>query len=65
MIDVNLDLADAEIVATAAGKPSTTGLNKDSDHPNNELTLKRQRAFDVNGATAEWHVDQNILVINV
>ncbi|KAG6902941.1 hypothetical protein C0995_009333 [Termitomyces sp. Mi166 len=63
VLDVNLDLSDAEIVATAASRTSASLHEKNESEPNNALTLKRQRPLDVDGATSEWRVVNNMLVI--
>ncbi|KAJ6596766.1 PIH1 family [Mycena sp. CBHHK59/15] len=53
-LDINLDMSDAEIVATSAGVA-------DSGHA--ALMLKRERALDVDGALAEWRVADGALVL--
>ncbi|KAG6856545.1 hypothetical protein H0H87_003364 [Tephrocybe sp. NHM501043] len=63
ILDVDLSLSDAEIVATAASPTSATLHEGNGGEPNNTLTLKRQRPFDVDGATSEWRVVENVLVI--
>lgn len=63
VLDVNLDLSDAEIVVTASSRTSGT-LGGGDGEPNNILTLKRERDFDVKGATSEWRIDQGVLVID-
>jgi len=64
VLDVNLNISDAEIVASASTKTSVILSNVEPSEPNNILTLKRQRDFDVDGASSEWRVDENVLVIN-
>lgn len=64
MLDVNLGLSDAEIVATAASKTSASLHEETASEPNNTLTLKRQRDLDVDGATSEWRVSEGFLVIS-
>ncbi|KAG6908474.1 hypothetical protein DXG01_004477 [Tephrocybe rancida] len=63
VLDVNLALSDAEIVATAASRISASLHEPNETEPNNTLTLKRQRPFDVEGATSEWRVADDLLVI--
>jgi len=64
VLDVNLGLSDAEIVATAASKTSASLHEETASEPNNTLTLKRQRDLDVDGATSEWRVSEGFLVIS-
>ncbi|RDB23507.1 PIH1 domain-containing protein 1 [Hypsizygus marmoreus] len=63
VLDVNLALSDAEIVATAPTKTSASLHEETASEPNNTLTLKRQRDLDVDGATSEWRVADGTLVI--
>ncbi|KAG6853859.1 hypothetical protein C0991_000620 [Blastosporella zonata] len=63
VLDVNLGLSDAEIVAAAAAPTSASLHEANGSEPNNTLTLKRQRPFDVEGATSEWRVAESSLVI--
>ncbi|TFK69813.1 hypothetical protein BDN72DRAFT_888209 [Pluteus cervinus] len=51
LLDINLEQSDAEITA------SMRSSAKDA------LQLKRQRDLDVEGATAEWHMVDNALLI--
>ncbi|KAF8235054.1 hypothetical protein L208DRAFT_1451461 [Tricholoma matsutake] len=68
VLDVNLNLSDAEIVSRAQSATSMS-LHSESEgagmEPNNTLTLKRQRDLDVDGATAEWNITKSILVLTV
>ncbi|KAF5376036.1 hypothetical protein D9615_007763 [Tricholomella constricta] len=64
VLDVNLALSDAEIVATAASRTSASLHEDPAAEPNNALTLKRQRDLDVQGATSEWRVAERILMIS-
>ncbi|KAH0579754.1 Protein interacting with Hsp90 1 [Termitomyces sp. J132] len=63
VFDINLGLSDAEIVATAASRTSASLHDGNGTEPNNTLTLKRQRPLDVDGATSEWRLADNMLVI--
>lgn len=65
VLDVNLSLSDAEIVASAATKTSASLHEETSSEPNNTLTLKRQRDLNVEGATSEWRITEGVLVIFV
>jgi hypothetical protein len=67
VLDVNLDLSDAEIVSLASSTTSVTlhGASEEAGtEPGNALTLKRQRDLDVDGANAEWNIAQGILLLN-
>ncbi|KAJ7041272.1 pre-RNA processing PIH1/Nop17-domain-containing protein [Mycena alexandri] len=57
-LDIDFGVSDAEIVAMSGGNGST-----DSGHA--ALMLKRERALDVDGATAEWRVADSLLVLTV
>ncbi|KAF8064117.1 pre-RNA processing PIH1/Nop17-domain-containing protein [Lyophyllum atratum] len=64
VLDVNLGLSDAEIVAKAASKASASLHEQTASEPNNTLTLKRQRDLNPDGATSEWRVSEGLLVIS-
>ncbi|KIK54593.1 hypothetical protein GYMLUDRAFT_48498 [Collybiopsis luxurians FD-317 M1] len=71
VLDLNLSLSDAELVARS-GKGSTiitdlgTAEGKSDDSAVDKLlALKRQRPFYVEGATAEWIMADNKLLITV
>ncbi|KAI0688502.1 pre-RNA processing PIH1/Nop17-domain-containing protein [Cytidiella melzeri] len=55
-LDIDLSLSDAQIAATFGG----TSSSEDS-----VLMLKRQREFDVEGAKAEWSIQQGRLTVFV
>lgn len=55
LLDINLNLSDAEIVATL-GATEYSETEK-------ALKLKRLRSFDVDGASAEWRVAEKMLVL--
>ncbi|KAJ7778406.1 pre-RNA processing PIH1/Nop17-domain-containing protein [Mycena metata] len=55
-LDIDFGVSDAEIVAKSSGSGAT-----DSGHA--ALMLKRERALDVDGATAEWRVADSLLVL--
>ncbi|KAF8885666.1 pre-RNA processing PIH1/Nop17-domain-containing protein [Infundibulicybe gibba] len=67
-LDINLDLSDAEIIATSSTSATSLGMI-DLNHggigsgPDNILALKRERDLKVAVAMAEWHVAQGVLVI--
>lgn len=66
VLDINLDLSDAEIVSAAATSVTSGNIQGESAiEPANTLTLKRQRDLDVDGATAEWRVTEGVLEIVV
>lgn len=50
-LDINLSLSDADINETVGADTETYVL------------LKQQRPFDVDNATAEWHIANNILIV--
>ncbi|KAL0952349.1 hypothetical protein HGRIS_006629 [Hohenbuehelia grisea] len=62
-LDVRLDIPDAEIVANTRSLYSSSRPESSDQAPNNALTLKRQRDLDVDGARAEWRVQEGILVV--
>lgn len=71
MLDINLSLSDAELVARSergssliTELASSTGGNGGSTI-SKLLGLKRQRPFDVGSATAEWIMAENKLLILV
>ncbi|KAG6812693.1 hypothetical protein H0H92_001322 [Tricholoma furcatifolium] len=64
VLDVNFGVSDAEIVATAGSRTSATLSEGNESEPNNALTLKRQRPLDIEGATSEWRVAENVLIIS-
>ncbi|KAJ3875142.1 pre-RNA processing PIH1/Nop17-domain-containing protein [Lentinula edodes] len=71
VLDLNLSLSDAELVAYF--RQSTTGItnsvnsseSKEDSTINKLLSLKRQRPFNVEVATAEWFIADNRLLISV
>ncbi|KAG5646149.1 hypothetical protein DXG03_004202 [Asterophora parasitica] len=65
VLDVNLALSDAEIVVQSSTEERTSASLHDGTDaaPNNALTLKRQRNFDVDGVRAEWRVQEGALFI--
>jgi hypothetical protein len=67
VLDVNLSVSDAEIVAKASSKSSgmidVQHTDDSNSEPNNALTLKRQRDLDVDRANAQWKVEDGVLVI--
>ncbi|PFH49998.1 hypothetical protein AMATHDRAFT_96732, partial [Amanita thiersii Skay4041] len=65
MLDINLDLSDAEIVARASLSAAAQQQPDSSKVSGTTLTLKRQRDFDVDGARAEWRVADPVLVVFV
>lgn len=66
VLDINLDLSDAEIISLTSsatsvslhGVPGEAGVE-----PNNVLTLKRQRDLDVGAASAKWKISENVLIV--
>lgn len=54
-LDVDLSMSDAQLMATFGGSSGEGSV----------LMLKRQRDFDVDGAKAEWHVQEGRLVLYV
>ncbi|KAK7055214.1 PIH1 domain-containing protein 1 [Favolaschia claudopus] len=50
-LDIDLSVSDAEMVATSGAAPD------------GGLMLKRERALDVDGASAEWRVAEGVLVV--
>lgn len=70
MLDLNLSLSDAELVARSdRGSSVITDLTNSTDNGasaiNKLLGLKRQRPFDVESAAAEWIMSDNRLFISV
>ena len=66
VLDVNLDLSDAEIVSLASSAASASlhgTVEEKAVEPNNTLTLKRQRNLDVDEAKAEWRIGEGILLL--
>ncbi|KAF8824435.1 hypothetical protein HHX47_DHR8000178 [Lentinula edodes] len=71
VLDLNLSLSDAELVAYF--RQSSTGItnsansseSKEDSTINKLLSLKRQRPFNVEAATAEWFIADNRLLISV
>jgi len=68
-LDIDLNLSDAEIVASVPGVSALGNYRSDEGktmkEPNTTLLLKRQRDFDVDAAFAEWRVEEEKLVIHV
>ncbi|OSC99972.1 hypothetical protein PYCCODRAFT_1453464 [Trametes coccinea BRFM310] len=58
-LDLDLDLPDASI----EGLFSSAGDAGQEKSARQALTLKRQRALDVDGARAEWRVEERLLVL--
>ncbi|KAJ7160820.1 hypothetical protein C8R46DRAFT_1284553 [Mycena filopes] len=56
-LDIDFGAPDAQIVAMSSGSGGAT----DAGHA--ALMLKRERALDVDGATAEWRVADSLLVL--
>jgi hypothetical protein len=54
-LDIDLSIPDAQIMAIFGGTSSDGSA----------LMLKRQRDFDVGGATAEWRVQEGQVLIFV
>ena len=54
-LDLDLSMSDAQLMATFGGTSSEDSA----------LMLKRQRDFDVDGATAEWRVQEGVVLIFV
>ncbi|KAJ4500648.1 pre-RNA processing PIH1/Nop17-domain-containing protein [Lentinula lateritia] len=71
VLDLNLSLSDAELVAyfnqssTGITNPVNSSESKEDSTINKLLALKRQRPFNVEIATAEWFVADNRLLISV
>ncbi|KAJ3813130.1 pre-RNA processing PIH1/Nop17-domain-containing protein [Lentinula aff. lateritia] len=63
VLDLNLSLSDAELVAYF--RQSSTGKSKEDSTINKLLSLKRQRPFNVEVATAKWFTADNRLLISV
>ncbi|KAJ7619406.1 pre-RNA processing PIH1/Nop17-domain-containing protein [Roridomyces roridus] len=53
LLDINLAVSDAEIAATSGNSEAADAA----------LKLKRERALDVERATAEWRVGEGVLVL--
>jgi hypothetical protein len=68
-LDVDLNKSDAEIVANAPENTAVGAIYGTSEsnlkEPDNTLLLKRQRAFEVDTASAECRVAEGLLVISV
>ncbi|KAJ3783781.1 pre-RNA processing PIH1/Nop17-domain-containing protein [Lentinula aff. detonsa] len=71
ILDLNLSLSDAELFAHCG--PGSTNVMNSTDFPyskeddsaiNKLLALKRQRPFNVEGATAEWFMADDRLLIS-
>ncbi|KAL0058209.1 hypothetical protein AAF712_015125 [Marasmius tenuissimus] len=67
-LDVDLKLSDAEIVKRLGGGATSGSIRNASDSQtsgddNVTLSLKRQRPFKVQDATAEWHIENNSLIV--
>jgi len=62
-LDINLQLSDAEIVATSGTSAHTPSAQQGQEEPNKTLTLKRQREFNVDGAKAQWRVADGVLTV--
>lgn len=73
---MNLDLPDSDLGKVGSRRLKSNQSDADADAPINAevlkakaynasqiLRLKRERAIDVEGMTAEWLVDQNVLVL--
>ncbi|KAG6820528.1 hypothetical protein H0H93_015699 [Arthromyces matolae] len=63
ILDVNMNLSDAEIVATSASQMSEALSDMNEAESNQILTLKRQRPFHVSDATSEWRIAENTLTV--
>ena len=67
-LDLDLSASDEDIL-TLFSRSSTSSTSKATGGENGEesgrsaLTLKRERALDVDGAKAEWRVAEGLLVI--
>ena len=67
-LDLDLTASDADILAlfSRSANSSTskaTGGQNGEESGRSVLTLKRERALDVDGARAEWRVAEGLLVI--
>ncbi|KAJ3993743.1 pre-RNA processing PIH1/Nop17-domain-containing protein [Lentinula boryana] len=71
ILDLNLSLSDAELFAHCG--PGSTNVMNSTDFPDSKeddntinklLALKRQRPFNVEGATAEWFIADDRLLIS-
>jgi hypothetical protein len=66
VLDVDLNVSDAEIVSLASSATSVSlhGASGDTGmESSNTLTLKRQRDLNVDEASAEWNTAENVLVL--
>lgn len=65
ILDVDLNMSDAEIVSLASSATSVSlGTSEDAGvESSSTLTLKRQRDLDVDRASAEWNTADNVLVL--
>ncbi|THU97876.1 hypothetical protein K435DRAFT_662077 [Dendrothele bispora CBS 962.96] len=60
-LDLDLNISDAELAMRKGGGMDVSDLSEN----NTLLSLKRQRPFDVEGATAEWRMRENNLIVSV
>ena len=68
VLDLDLTASDADILALfsrSSNSPTSkaTGGENGEEGGRSALTLKRERALDVDGAKAEWRVAEGLLVI--
>ncbi|RPD77097.1 hypothetical protein L226DRAFT_533101 [Lentinus tigrinus ALCF2SS1-7] len=64
-LDLDLSASDADILALFASSGRSVHMQDGEESGRSALTLKRERALDVDGATAEWRVAEGLLVIYV
>ena len=66
-LDIDLKVSDAEIVKSSGGVTSASITDGDGTQASTKsslvLGLKRQRPFDVHGATAEWFMGKDRLLV--
>ncbi|RPD60719.1 hypothetical protein L227DRAFT_81444 [Lentinus tigrinus ALCF2SS1-6] len=62
-LDLDLSASDADILALFASSGRSVHMQNGEESGRSALTLKRERALDVDGATAEWRVAEGLLVI--
>ena len=68
VLDLDLTASDADILALfsrSSNSPTSTptGGENGEESERSALTLKRERALDVDGARAEWRVAEGLLVV--
>lgn len=55
--------SDSNTSITTSGPSIFSSTISSEEEPENALTLKRQRDFDVDAAKAEWRVAEDVLVV--